>query len=213
VTRCCHQPSTSGRCGTPESFAHIRGTGAAAAHIKPQPLVYAPDSVRMPGFDLAVTMAKAPTIASCCLQGGELLHSTSNSAARHLSQDSQDSATSEAGDDQATTVQQGARLSARMASGTPGDRDDPAMTGDDSSLGQLRMNGTPTGRGVRPTRITVEGFYASRDLEVRPGVGGDIRMEGTTMPTIRPGPYTRQQVRSSGPAVGDSPSFGIVHSL
>jgi hypothetical protein len=101
------------------------------------------------------------------LQGGELLHSTSNSAARHLSQD-----------DQPTRVQHGAKLSDRMATGTPGNRDDPAMTGAETSLPaphQFRMNGTPTGRGVGPTRVTKPGYYSSRDLEVRPGVGGNFR--------------------------------------
>jgi hypothetical protein len=160
-------------------------------------------------------IATAPTAVdfnrpshNASLQVGELLHPTSNSAARHLSQESQDSATSEAGDDQATTVQQGARLSERMATGTPGNRDDPAMTGAETSLGaphQLRVNGVPTGRGISPTRIVTQGYYASRDLEVRPVVGGDSRMEGTTNgKTTVAGPYTRQQVGSWALTVGQS---------
>jgi hypothetical protein len=87
-----------------------------------------------------------------------------------------------------------------MAAGTPGNRDDPAMTGAETSLGaphQLRVNGVPTGRGISPTRIVTQGYYASRDLEVRPVVGGDSRMEGTTNgKTTVAGPYTRQQVGS-----------------
>jgi hypothetical protein len=83
-------------------------------------------------------------------------------------------------------VQHGAKLSERMATGTPGDRDDPAMTGNPNSLGrrngvmpnQMRMDGTRTGRGTTPKSVTKPGYYANRDLEVRPGVGGSILIPG-----------------------------------
>jgi hypothetical protein len=37
------------------------------------------------------------------------------------------------------------------------------------------MGGTATGRGSHTTHILPAGYYNSRDLGVRPGVGGDRR--------------------------------------
>jgi hypothetical protein len=127
------------------------------------------------------------------VQAGRLLHTTSNTANRHLLQ-MEKGPTDGA---QVNTAQEGAKLSEQQDMAVPGDGGNP-LNNQRPTLSQLAMSGTATGRGSVPTRITVEGFYADRDQEVRPWSGGDGRLEDNSKKGVK-GPLTRQKV---GPAAG-----------